>query len=104
MCVLCGYGLSPYDWSSALAANGSENGDPHRTARRAAIVRARICDAVLESYGVHVHTTGREYVVSDGKGRRRIVHSLADLWAQAAALAGRPLDPLDDDVLAQLRR
>jgi hypothetical protein len=105
LCVLCGYGLSPYDWASASDALGPENRDAHRTARRAAIVRARICDGVLQSYGVRVHTsTGREYIVSDSKGRTRIANSLPELWAQAAALAGRPLDPLDPDVLARLSR
>jgi hypothetical protein len=75
----------------------------HRTARREALARARICDAVLGAHGVRVRTpTGREYLVSDGKGRTRIVHTLGEVWSQASTLAGHPLDPLDPELLAGL--
>ena len=106
MCVLCGYGLSPYDWVTASTSGPSQGREAStpRAARRAALVRARICDAVLERYGVRVRTSTGGYVVSDAKGRSRIVRTLSEIWAQAGELTGRPLDPLDAELLAQLRR
>jgi hypothetical protein len=109
VCVLCGYGLSPYDWAEAPAppsgAPAAEEGSAQRDARRARLARVQICDAVLADWGVRVRTaTGREYVLSDRKGRTRIARTLGELWDGAAALADRPLDPLDPDLLARLAR
>lgn len=107
MCVLCAYGLSPYDWTTASPSGRCQawEASTPRTARRAVLVRGRICDAVLEAYGVRVRTpTGSEYVVSDTKGRSRIARTLGEIWSQAGELAGRPLDPLDAELLARFER
>jgi hypothetical protein len=108
MCVLCGYGLSPYDWAEATtpaAASEARHAPGQRGLRRSRIVRARICDAVLETVGVRVRTpTGREYVLHDRKGHTRIARTLGEVWGAGAALGDRPLDPLDPALLARLTR
>ena len=55
------------------------------------------CGVALSDWG------GTAYVLHDAKGRAQVVHDLSALWAQAERLAGRPLDPLDPALVAQLR-
>jgi hypothetical protein len=41
---------------------------------------------------------GEAFVVEDGAGRRRIANDLSMLWPVIEALAGRPFDPLQENV------
>jgi hypothetical protein len=94
MCPLCGALLTEH-WADAEGAAG----------RRARVLRARMLRRVLHGFGVALSDWGgTAYVLHDGKGRAEVVHDLTTLWARAEALAGRPLDPLDPDLLAALGR
>ena len=41
-------------------------------------------------------------MLRDRKGRSAVVDNLGALWVEAERLAGRPLDPLDPDLIAAL--
>jgi hypothetical protein len=58
---------------------------------------------VLEVYGLRLDDwSGRVWVLSDRKGRATVVDNLGTVWVEAEKLAGRPLDPLDPDLVAAL--
>ena len=91
MCRLCG---------ALLAEHWADGGD----ARRGRVLRTRMVRRVLAGCGVALSDWGgTAYVLHDAKGRAEVVHDLSALWAQAERLAGRPLDPLDPALVAQLR-
>ncbi len=106
MCVLCGQIFTEIHWSERhldpeLTSQGA--GEPLRRQSRHA--RVRLIGKVLAHYGLEVSDDlgAANYVIGDHKGNRQIVASLAGLWPEAARLAGRTLDPLDDGLLARLR-
>ena len=45
---------------------------------------------------------GRVWVLRDRKGRTAVVDNLGAVWVEAERLCGRPLDPLDADLIAAL--
>jgi hypothetical protein len=58
---------------------------------------------ILGYYGLSLDNwQNRHYVLSDRKGRSEMVTDLGGLWPAAAQLLGRPLDPLDPQLLAAL--
>ena len=71
--------------------------------RRGRALRVGLVNRVLGLYGLHLDDwSGRVYVLRDGKGRTAVVENLGALWAEAERLAGRPLDPLDPDLVGSL--
>jgi hypothetical protein len=90
MCALCG----------ALA---SDHWADRGSGRRQRAFRVRLVNRVLDHYGLRLDDwAGRVYVLRDRKGRTRIVGDLGGLWTSAALLAGRPLDPLDPELIRSL--
>ena len=91
MCALCGVLLTSH-WAE------------RESGRRQRVFRAQLLSRVLSHYG-HVLRDwgGREYVLHDRKGGTAVVNDLGGLWTAAEALAGRPLDPLDPALVAELR-
>jgi hypothetical protein len=90
MCGLCGVLLSE-TWAE-------EAGD-----RRARVLRLKLLNRVLAHFGLQLDEWGgRVYVLRDRTGRTSVVDDLAAIWREAERLAGRPLDPLDPDLLASL--
>ena len=90
MCALCGVLLTEH-WAEAGAG------------RRARDRRVALVNRVLAHYGLVLGDWGgRTYVLRDRKGRGAVVADLGTLWAEAARLAGRPLDPLDPELVAAL--
>jgi hypothetical protein len=90
MCVLCNVLVNEH-WAE------QEGG------RRGRVMRVRLVNRVLAFYGLRLDDwSGRVWVLRDGKGRSAVVSDLGTLWAEAARLAGRPLDPLDPDLVAAL--
>lgn len=89
MCSLCGV-LRNEHWAD-------EGGG-----RRARVIRTALLERVLGRFGLGVREWAGQYVVSDGKGRSEVADDLASLWLVAERLAGRPLDPLDPDLVAGL--
>jgi hypothetical protein len=71
--------------------------------RRARVMRVRLLNRVLAFYGLRLDDwSGRVWVLRDRKGRSAVVADLGSLWAKAEELAGRPLDPLDPELVAAL--
>jgi hypothetical protein len=90
VCALCGVLLDDH-WAE------QEGG------RRGRTFRVGLVNRVLGHYGLTLDDwAGRVYVLRDRKGRSAIVDNLGVLWAQAAVLAGRPLDPLDPELVRSL--
>ncbi|MGL6280400.1 MAG: hypothetical protein ACRC50_12700 [Gaiella sp.] len=90
MCSLCGV-MSKEHW----ATQGED--------RRAALLRARALERVLDHHGLTVQAWGvGTLVVRDRKGGTAVVDDLGALWVAAERLAGRPLDPLDPALVRAL--
>jgi hypothetical protein len=90
MCVLCNVLVNEH-WAE------QEGG------RRARIMRVRLVNRVLAFYGLRLDDwSGRVWVLRDRKGRSAVVADLGSLWAEAERLVGRPLDPLDPELVAAL--
>jgi hypothetical protein len=90
MCVLCNV-LASEHWAEL------EGG------RRGRFMRVRLLNRVLGFYGLRLDDwSGRVWVLRDRKGRSAVVTDLGSLWVEAERLAGRPLDPLDEDLVAAL--
>lgn len=90
MCGLCGVLLDEH-WAE------------ERGGRRARGFRVAVLNRVLSHYGLSLSDwAGSVYTLSDRKGRSAVVTDVGTLWAEAEKLAGRPLDPLDPDLLDSL--
>ena len=89
-------------WSDAANTPAAFHGrDLTRRQERAR--RVAMINDVLHHYVVRVrdwHNTA--YVVSTPTGKSKVVDHLGMLWAETAALTGRPCDPLDPRLLAAL--
>ena len=73
--------------------------------RRGRVFRVGLVNRVLAHYGLRLGDwSGRVYVLRDAKGRTVVVENLGALWAEAERLAGRPLDPLDPELVRALVR
>jgi hypothetical protein len=89
MCVLCGVLLNDH-WAE------QEGG-------RRRVFRGRLLNRVLAVYGLRLDDwSGRVWVLRDSKGRAAVVDDLGAVWVEAERLAGRPLDPLDPELVAAL--
>ncbi len=67
--------------------------------------RAALLNRVLGHFGLSLHDwSGAVYVLRDRKGSSTVVQDLGAVWSEAERLLGRPLDPLDAALLAELRR
>ena len=92
MCALCG---------ALFTSHWAESG----SGRRERAFRARLVNRVLAHFGLELTDwAGRVYLLRDRKGKTAVVDDLGGLWAAAERLAGRPLDPLDPDLVASLSR
>jgi hypothetical protein len=90
MCSLCGVLLTE-SWAE-------QSGD-----RRAQALQLRLLNRVLSHYGLRLDEwAGRVYVLRDRTGRTAVVEDLSAMWREADRLLGRPLDPLDPELLASL--
>jgi hypothetical protein len=90
MCSLCGVLLNGH-WAE------QEGG------RRGRVFRVSLLNRVLAHSGLRLDDwAGRTYVLRDAKGASAVVPDLGRLWQEAARLAGRPLDPLDPELLRSL--
>ena len=91
MCALCGVLLE-----RALGRAG-------RRPPGAGLPGAARSNRVLDHFGLRLDDWGgRVYVLRDRKGRAVVVDNLGVLWVEAERLAGRPLDPLDPDLVGAL--
>jgi len=111
MCLLCGELWREEHWAEApsdaggggvIAFEAQAERRGQRLRQRAA--RARLAGVVLAGSGLSLQDwEGDAYILRDAKGSAVVVHDLAGVWREAERLTGRPLDPLDDGLLARLR-
>jgi hypothetical protein len=110
MCVLCSQSLfvEPH-WTDRKhdagepAATVTAGSDRERHRRRDWQHRAKILNHILSYYGLSLDNwQNRHYVLSNRKGRTEMVTDLGALWPVAAQLLGRPLDPLDPQLIEAL--
>lgn len=105
MCVLCSQSLLiDVHWTDRnQAANTSvatAGSDQERHRRRDWQHRAQMLNHILGYYGLSLDNwQNRHYILSDRKGRSEMVTDLGGLWPAAAQLLGRPLDPLDPQLI-----
>lgn len=113
MCVLCSQLWVEDHWSDVaggvLEPSSTVVSLETHVARRGQRLRdraerARLFNRVLQSVGLSLQDwEGSSYILRDAKGRSAVVSNLAQVWAEAEVLAGRPLDPLDPVLLQRLR-
>jgi hypothetical protein len=90
MCALCGVLMSSH-WAEGGAG------------KRARFFRVALVNRILDHFGLRLDDwSGSVYVLRDRKGRAKVVEDLGALWQAAEELAGRPLDPLEPELLAAL--
>jgi hypothetical protein len=102
MCGLCGLFGSADHWTTAAAQPQVFGSTRTRRAERAEQVR--IANRVLRPFAMRLEDwQGRRFVLSSATGKREMAETLPDVWKAAATLLGRPIDPLDPELLARLR-
>jgi hypothetical protein len=104
MCGLCGVLGADDHWTEAAGnTRAFETSTRRRTRRQERLHRVAIGNKILARYGLQLSEwQGSSYVLRTRTGRSEIVPHLAALWPVAEALAGRPCDPLDPEIIAAL--
>jgi len=102
MCGLCG-ALGQVDWTDRAAnpalAGGMRGGLQAERQRM-----ARMVSTVLAAEGLRLSAwQANGYILSNATGKRTVVASLLQVWAEAERMLGRPIDPLAPRVLAAAR-
>jgi hypothetical protein len=95
MCGLCGMFGAAEHWTDQA---GTES--PQRRADRQH--RVRIANAVLAPFGLSCADWQNRFTLTSRTGKSLVVDNLGGLWPAAEKLAGRPIDPLDPDVIAHV--
>ena len=93
MCGLCGAFGAAADWAEAGAAGAAQRG-----------FRSRAASRVLARYGLTLDSWGGRYILRSRTGKTALVDNLSRMWPVAEALVRRPLDPLDEGLLASLEK
>ena len=106
MCGLCGVLGAEDHWTDAAGnTRVYRDGDQGGTRRQERLHRVAIGNKILARYGLKLSDwQGSSYILRNRTGRQQIVPHLAALWPAAEALAGRPCDPLDPDVIAAVEQ
>ena len=104
MCGLCGILGDGTHWADGVAGPDQQAASAvpwlRRQARRQ---RVALGNQVLRAYGLQLADwQGTRFVLSNRTGTSQMVTGLGDLWQAADRMAGRPLDPLDADLLDAL--
>jgi len=102
MCGLCGVFLTETHWADGSVANVQDGG---RTRRHERLHRVAVANRVLKHYGLKLSDwQGNAYLLSGQTGQTSVVASIAAVWPVAEQLRKRPLDPLDENLLAALEQ
>jgi hypothetical protein len=100
MCGLCGVFLTETHWTDASVATVNGGG---RTRRHERLHRVALANRILQHYGLKVGDwQGSAYLLSSHTGRTAVVPSIAAVWPTAEQWRGRTLDPLDENLIADL--
>lgn len=103
MCGFCALVAGVPHWTEAGsdAAAGLER--EGRDLRLERAYRVRLANAVLAHYGCTLEDWANgQYIVRSQRGRSELVPALPQVWQTVEAIAGRPVDPLDPELLARL--
>ncbi len=102
MCGLCGILGVDVHWSDA-ASNPHAFKGREATRRQDRLRRVALVNDVLRHYSVQAKDwQGMSYMLTTATGKSTIVDHLGLLWPEAEKLAGRPCDPLDDQLIHAL--
>ena len=101
MCGLCGIVGGEAHWTDRAGAD-VETGDAALTRRRERQGRVALVNQVLAPFRLKISDWNNAFVLRGATGKQAIVDYLAHVWAPAEAMAGRPLDPLDPELIAWL--
>lgn len=102
MCGLCGVLGTEDHWTEAHGG-AFGNRTLHQTRRQERLHRVALVNKILARYGLKLSEwQGSSYVLKTRTGRSEIVPHLAAVWPLAEALAGRPCDPLDPEIVAAM--
>jgi hypothetical protein len=93
MCGLCGMFGAAEHWTQ-----GAGDAGPARRADRQHQVR--VANALLRLHGLRCADWQGRFTVTGPTGKSAVVDHLGALWPEAERLAGRPIDPLDPELLA----
>jgi hypothetical protein len=98
MCSLCGTLYSTRHWAEAPGAGGAV--DARQAFMRDRLRRVELLNRVLQPLALSVDDwVGTAYVLRTRTGESVLCADLASLFVEAERLAGRPLDPLDGELL-----
>ena len=101
MCGVCGVLGGEEHWTA-------ESGRPEvfgagRTRRAERLHRAATANRILTLFGLRLDDwQGSAFVLSGPTGQREIVDALPAVWAAAARMRGRTIDPLDPALLDRI--
>jgi len=105
MCSLCGMLGGRGHWTESASHPEAFRRDGEVTRRRERQERTRLVNRVLAHYHLGLADfAGTAWVLRSGTGRSEMVNNMGELWAAAERLTGKPCDPLDEALLAELRR
>jgi hypothetical protein len=114
VCVLCSQLWIEDHWSDAAATAIAPDSDvvaleTHAARRgqrlRDRAERVRLFNLILKRNGLSLQDwEGSSYILRDAKGRSVVINNLAQVWAEAERLLGRPIDPLDPDLVSAVQR
>jgi hypothetical protein len=97
MCGLCGaFGGSDH-WTAGTDATGA--GGTPTLERRA---RAALANEVLRLYGLTLDEWAGRFTLRSRTGKMAMVEHFGAIWPEAEKLTGKPCDPLDPAVIAQV--
>lgn len=100
MCGLCGLFGGGEHWTAAAHPQVLASAHTRRAERAQQV---RLGNVVLGCFALRLDDwQGASFVLSGPTGRRELADTLPDVWRTAAALLGRPIDPLDPGLLARL--
>ena len=95
MCGLCGLLGGELHWASSIKTSL-----PDRQERFRRVVQA---NRILGFYKLRLEDfQGVSYILTTATGRSEILLDLGQIWRTAEQISGRPLDPLDPQLLAAL--
>ncbi len=111
MCVLCSQLWVEDHWADAPASPAGGDVvalETHATRRgnrlRDRAERARLFGLVLARRGLSLQDwEGSSYILRDATGRTAVVSDLAQVWAEVERMTGAPIDPLDPELIRDLR-
>ena len=104
MCAFCTMFTGSPHWTEAGTYAGRSGVTPVGNARfvdRA--YRLKLINRILEHYGCKADDwAGGQYLVHSHRGRTEVVEQLPQIWMTVEAIATKPVDPLDPQLLTLL--